>query len=1793
MKNSPHTTLLNTHPSLRLLSQEISQEIQGRHPRRSCRPRQVRAGWLGVWALLVLAAALGLGWKTWRTVSAQQALFNISTVAGSSGGSGLTAELRNARGVAAASATVFYIADTGNHVIRRVDTQANSITIVAGNGSASTNSTDANGDGGPATNATLREPYDVVVDQAGNLYISDTGNRKIRKVAVSDGTIQTIIGNGSAGVSDGAASGPVLSEPRGMTLNGDTLYITDSGSHRVLEVNGLAALTPETAPLTLVTGVAGNGFAGADGDGGPAATANLNGPRDVAVSGNNLYIADTGNHKIRRVTKNGQNINMIDTFAGTGVPGSSGEQGQALTSQLNAPFSVAADATSVYIADSSNNRLRQVQILDGFMSTVAGNGQQGFTGDGTPATSFALNAPSGIIVANNTLVFVDTGNRRLRRLAGSTLSTIVSDGSGGFSGDGGPATQAKLDSPSQVIVDNSGNWYIADTNNHVIRKVGTDGKISTIAGLPGMMSASPTALNGDGEDATLATLSFPSSLALDAGGNLFIADTGNRRIRRVGLDGKITTVAGVVGQGAVSILGALSQPTSIALDSLNNLYIADPGQHVVFAQNSLGSARNFIAGMANSPGSSGDGGNAEKARLNRPTGLTVVNNTIYIADTNNHRVRKVEKVNDVWQISSAVPLSSSTVQIIPRPGYEGDNLPVNGATRLTLPTGVAADTAGTLYIVDRGNNRVRRVDAVTRVITTIAGNGDIGFGGDGGPATAAALGLPLSITLVPNTNPVRLLLADTGNNRLRQLIEPENLAPALINPGNKTVNEGIALSFTLAASDPNAGQTLTYSMSSTPPLPTEPAANAALLNAATGAFSFTPGFDVAPNQPNGQTVFNVTLTATDNGNPQKTDSETITITVNNVNGKPTVDSGTIPATVEATGPSGASVPLTAMATDPDNDPMTFLWTNTRPGQQPQTIGTQLSINPTLALGQHFIIFTATDNSNNSASTAPKSLIVQDTTKPAFNPATLPDITETITSGNSKVVNFTLPTATDLVSGPRTVTAQPASGSTFPVGMTTVTVSASDAAGNIAQLTFKVTLTCVGTNCSGSGGGDPNATNYNISALAGTGSFGTSGDNGNATAALLKEPRGLAVDLTGNIYIADQEAHTIRRVSTQGVISLFAGTGVKGFAGDNGVATSARFNSPTGLAIDATRNILYVADTGNHRLRRIDLSNNIITTFAGTGLAGLNADGAATSTQLNSPGAVAVDGGGAVYIADTGNNRIVRVSNGNAATFAGNGQVGNTGDSGAPAQAKFNHPTGVAVTSDGTTVYVADRGNNRVRKIVGGVITNFAGNGNAATSGDGALATAAGLNAPTDVMVDATGIVYLSETDGERLRRVATDGKIDTLAGTGVAGNTGDEGAATSATLNTPTALARNTSTGMIFFCDTGNLRVRRLVPSGSTNRPPVPQAVGNALLPKTQSLNLPLSATDADGDSVTFTLVPALSFVSIVSPDPAARSATLFINPAGGNAGLYTVRVQATDSKGGTGFTPEFTITVTDPNNNPPVAVMNTLSATIFAPSGSTTATVNLNGAGSSDPDGDAITSYAWFDGATQIATGQVTTAQLGAGQHAIRLVVTDSRGASGSSAIQNVTVQLVTTGNRAPTARIKNLPPEVFAANGVDTQVLLDGSDSTDPDGDVLTYEWFNGASKIATGVTATVTLPVGTHQIKLVVNDGTSSAETEPQEVRVSVTPPEIEVTSVSPSTGRRGQTITVTVNGRGFNATSYVTLNGGGVTVTTTFVSSTQLIARLVISNAALTGQRGVTVTNPSGGSATRSNAFRIDP
>ena len=336
----------------------------------------------------------------------------------------------------------------------------------------------------------------------------------------------------------------------------------------------------------------------------------------------------------------------------------------------------------------------------------------------------------------------------------------------------------------------------------------------------------------------------------------------------------------------------------------------------------------------------------------------------------------------------------------------------------------------------------------------------------------------------------------------------------------------------------------------------------------------------------------------------------------------------------------------------------------------------------------------------------------------------------------------------------------------------------------------------------------------ISTFAGNGTAGYLGNGVQATAAELWNPTGVAVDARGNLYIADADNNRIRTVSTAGIISTIAGNGTAGYGGDGGQATAAELRVPYGVAFDATDN-LYIADEQNNVIRKVTTAG-IITTVAGNGTAGYGGDGGqATAAALYYPTGVAVDARGNLYIADADNNRIRTISTaGIISTFAGTGTGGYTGDGGQATSAKLHYPSGVSVDASGN-VYIADQSNSRIRKVnPAGIISTIAGNGTNGYSGDGGQATAAGFRGPSGVSVDASGNVYIADYINSVIRTVNTAGIINTFAGRdssgiGIAGYTGDGGAATAAELYFPQGVATD-ATGNIYIADASNNRIRKV-----------------------------------------------------------------------------------------------------------------------------------------------------------------------------------------------------------------------------------------------------------------------------------------------------------------------------------------------------------------------------------------------
>jgi DNA-binding CsgD family transcriptional regulator/sugar lactone lactonase YvrE len=332
------------------------------------------------------------------------------------------------------------------------------IVSLAGTGTAG-----FSGDGGPARQAALREPNGIALDADGGVYVAAEG--RIRHIG-RDGVISTVAGAGGLGSSEDGGAATIADLDTGgkwgntgLAVDRDgAIYVPDGRHHRVRKVTGDG----------IITTIAGTGRAGGSGDGGPARAAQLDLPRGVAIDSRGVvFIAEAGGHRVRRVDPGG----IISTYAGTGDPGAAGDGGPAVAAQLNGPEALALDrAGNLFIADTLNNRIRRV-ALDGTITTVAGSGAFGFAGDGGPATRARLGLPRGLASDPRGHIYIaDSDNNRIRRVdAAGIITTVAGTGRAGYSGDGQSPLRAQLDEPDGVAVDGRGRVYIADAGNHRVR----------------------------------------------------------------------------------------------------------------------------------------------------------------------------------------------------------------------------------------------------------------------------------------------------------------------------------------------------------------------------------------------------------------------------------------------------------------------------------------------------------------------------------------------------------------------------------------------------------------------------------------------------------------------------------------------------------------------------------------------------------------------------------------------------------------------------------------------------------------------------------------------------------------------------------------------------------------------------------------------------------------------------------------------------------------------------------------------------------------------------------------------------------------------------------------------------------------------------------------------------------------------------------------------------------------------------------------------------------------------------
>jgi len=592
-------------------------------------------------------------------------------------GSGLTITgLSGPFGVAADGAGNVYVADTFNHIIRRINA-AGQVTTLAGSAGVA-GSGDGSGGG-----AHFRYPRGVATDNAGNVFVADSESQTIRKITPA-GVVTTLAGSpGVTGNADGTGGAARFNFPFSLTVDdAGNIYVADFSNYAIRKVT----------PAGVVTTLAGSpGNPGSvDGSG---SAARFGGPRSVTSdSAGNVYVADTANATIRRITAAG----VVTTLAGsTGSGGTADGTGSAARfgkTTFGGQLGVACDsAANVYVADTVNDEIRKITPA-GVVTTLAGSpGGSGST-DGSAAAARFL-APQGVATDSSGNVYVsDTANHTIRKItAAGTVTTLA--GSAGLAGSAdGTGSAARFNKPGGLAADSGGNLYVADYNNSTIRKITAAGVVTTLAGSPGARAL----VDGTG---SAARFSLPWGVATDGDGNVYVADYANCSIRKITPAGAVTTLAGHFEIGSADGTGSAAGfnfPSGLAIDGAGILYVADSGNHTI-RKVTPGGVVTTLAGSAGVRGSEDGTGSAAHFGFDssgNPPGMAIDGSgNLYVADTFNHTIRKITPAGVVTTTGT--------------PNAFGCEEGTGYAAHFGGPAGVATDRAGNVYVTDTGYNTIR------------------------------------------------------------------------------------------------------------------------------------------------------------------------------------------------------------------------------------------------------------------------------------------------------------------------------------------------------------------------------------------------------------------------------------------------------------------------------------------------------------------------------------------------------------------------------------------------------------------------------------------------------------------------------------------------------------------------------------------------------------------------------------------------------------------------------------------------------------------------------------------------------------------------------------------------------------------------------------------------------------------------------------------------------------------------------------------------------------------------------
>jgi len=1504
-------------------------------------------------------------------------------------------------GVAVDTAGNVYVADTGNNVIRKY-TAALTGSIIAGQSGVSGS---ADAPAGPATAATFRGPYGIAVDGAGaNIYVADTGNHTIRKIVVATGVVSTLAGQaGVSGYVDSASGTPKFNNPYGLAVDGSgNVYVADTLNNVIRKVTAGGN----------VTTVAGSGAAGyVDSTG---AGAQFHNPYGIALDGSgNLYVADTLNYVIRQIVIATQ---VVSTPAGSA--GSAGSaNGVGSNARFNGPAGIAAtSAGTIFVAEAVNNMIRQGGPV---VTPVIGGGGQ--------PTSRTVTAGATNVTFTVTATGFPTLNYQWQRQAGGTggFANVVNGAT--YSG----ATTATLTIATATAGMNADVFQCVVTNPPAAGTVTSSTATLTVNSAPVFSSAAAT--------------------------TFVVSALGSFTVTATGYPAPTFAASGTVpGWLSLSTAGALSGTPPLTADATS------PYSFTITASSSSGTVtQTFVLTVL--PASGAPLINSQTGNLTVTAGATNV--TFGVTATANPAISGYRWYRVVALTSAVVDLTTDFSGV-----YSGAN-----TATLTIANVTAAMNQDKFYCAVSNSSgptnsaqstlNVNSAPAFSSLATTTfvvsaAGNFAVTATGYPAPTFVASGTVPgwLSLSTAGALSGTPPLTADatspysftiTASNGIGTAatqafvlyVSPTSGIPQInTQPANQTVAVGLSATFTVTASgNPTptyqwyrqaAGTTgfayLTdggsYSGSATASL---------TVTGVTNAMSGDKFQCVASNAYGSQTTNQVSLTVpsvpaiTSAGTTTFTVSQAGSFTVTATGGPvPTFTaSGTVPGwlSLSSAGALSGTPPLTADATSPYA--FTIAATNTY-GTASQSfslvvlpapstpIFTTQPINQTIPLGQ---------NATYTVVVTGNPVPTYQWQRMAYGTYGWINVTDDTTYSGSATATLTVTAVTTTMNGDQ------------------FQCVATNSNGGVSSTAASLTVSL-------------GSTFTTIAGLAGPSGVGSVDGTGNA--ARFNGPSGMTIDSAGNIYLADSSNHTIRRVTSAGVVTTIAGVaGSRGSA--DGTIDVARFNSPSAVARDSAGNI-YVTDTGNNTIRKISSASGLLMVSTVAGLAGTSgsADGTGSAARFTYPYGMAIDGNGNLYIADTLNGTIRLVTPaGVVSTIAGlagnHGSVDATGSA-----ARFGYPYGVALDSAGTTLYVADSLNHTIRRIAtGGVVTTFAGQTGVSGSKDD-TGIVAQFNQPSALALDSTGNVYVADTYNSTIRKITSAGVVSTLAG--LAGSPGSaNGTGSAVRFNRPFGIALD-SAGNVFVADTGNNTIRA-------------NGIGAVSAPQIQTQ--PVNVTTSIGQSAVFTVA------AIGTPTPNYQwqrqpsGTSTFVNLtddattySGSATATLTVNVSSVAVNGdqfqcvvSNGVAPSAVSTAaTLTLNTTPTITTSPQSQTAVVAS---TVTLTVVATGSPAP------TYQWSKNGAAIAGATNATLTLSN----VQLVDAGDYGVVASNQFGSATSSLaqlaVLTTSAAPVITLQPAPQAVVVGGSVTLNALAVSSPAS-------AYQWRLNGANIAGATSATLTL-------------------------------------------------------------------------------------------------------------------------